>query len=86
MGHPAEHKNLVLVFVAERVFDALGVRDGGLEQRNGQQEESCFAVHLSISVNRIAVALELHYCLGAPALPARMPTAVQKNVSSYLPE
>src|SRR5690349_9965329 len=55
------------------------MRDSGLEQRSGQQEESCFAVHLSISVNRSAGELEWHYFFGVPASPARMPTAVRKR-------
>jgi hypothetical protein len=31
--------------VIEVILEAVGVRGYGLEQRSGQQKESCFAIH-----------------------------------------
>src|SRR3954453_4949252 len=53
-----ERKDVVFVFVAERLLDAVGVGISGLEERSGQQEESCFASHCPISVNRAALKAE----------------------------
>ena len=40
-----ESKDLVFVFVVERVFEAVGVGDSSLKEENGQEEKAGFAIH-----------------------------------------